>query len=88
MIGVLEPGALNNLDPGNQFVNLIYIWSAPYENETLKRGIPMKIQTIFTAILFICFCASTSSANIYSWVDENGITHFTNKKITTKTSCH
>ena len=38
----------------------------------------MKLLTIFSAILFICFCTSTSSANIYSWVDENGITHFTN----------
>jgi hypothetical protein len=38
----------------------------------------MKLLKIFGAILFICFCASTSSANIYSWVDENGITHFTN----------
>jgi hypothetical protein len=38
----------------------------------------MKLLTIFSAILFICFCTSTSFANIYSWVDENGITHFTN----------
>ncbi len=38
----------------------------------------MKLLTVFSAILFSCFCASTSSANIYSWVDENGITHFTN----------
>jgi hypothetical protein len=38
----------------------------------------MKLLMIFGAILFICFWASTSSANIYSWVDENGITHFTN----------
>lgn len=38
----------------------------------------MKLLTIFSAILFICFCTSTSSADIYSWVDEHGITHFTN----------
>jgi hypothetical protein len=40
--------------------------------------IPMKLLAIFSSILFVCFCTSTSSANIYSWVDENGITHFTN----------
>jgi hypothetical protein len=38
----------------------------------------MKLLTACSAILFIFFCATTSSANIYSWVDENGITHFTN----------
>lgn len=38
----------------------------------------MKLLTISSLILFICLCASTSSADIYSWVDENGITHFTN----------
>lgn len=41
-------------------------------------GIPMNLLKIFSVILFICLCTSTSSANIYSWVDENGITHFTN----------
>ena len=38
----------------------------------------MKLLAIFSAALFICFCTTTSSANIYSWIDENGITHFTN----------
>jgi len=38
----------------------------------------MKLLAIFSAILFVCLCASTSSADIYSWVDEHGITHFTN----------
>ncbi len=38
----------------------------------------MKLLAIFSSILFVCFCTSTSSANIYSWVDENGIMHFTN----------
>ena len=38
----------------------------------------MKLLTIFGAILFICFSTSTSSADIYSWTDNNGVTHFTN----------
>ena len=38
----------------------------------------MKLLAIFSAALFICFYTTTSSANIYSWIDENGITHFTN----------
>jgi hypothetical protein len=38
----------------------------------------MKLLAIFGAIIFICFCTSTSSADIYSWVDKSGVTHFTN----------
>jgi hypothetical protein len=38
----------------------------------------MKLLAIFSAALLICICTTTSSAKIYSWVDENGITHFTN----------
>jgi vacuolar-type H+-ATPase subunit I/STV1 len=38
----------------------------------------MKLLTIFTTIFLICFSTSTPSANIYSWIDENGVTHFTN----------
>jgi hypothetical protein len=38
----------------------------------------MKLLAIFSAALFICFCATTSSADIYSWTDKSGITHFTN----------
>ena len=38
----------------------------------------MKLLTIFSAILSICGCTSMSFANIYSWVGEHGITHFTN----------
>jgi hypothetical protein len=38
----------------------------------------MKLLAILGAIIFICFYTSTSSADIYSWTDESGITHFTN----------
>jgi len=38
----------------------------------------MKLLEILGAIAFICFYTPTSSADIYSWVDENGTTHFTN----------
>ena len=41
-------------------------------------GITMKLLVIFSSIIFFCFLTSTSSADIYSWLDENGITHFTN----------
>jgi len=38
----------------------------------------MKLLAIFGAIIFICFYTSTSSADIYSWTDKSGVTHFTN----------
>ena len=38
----------------------------------------MRFLVIFGAIILICLYTSTASADIYSWVDENGITHFTN----------
>jgi hypothetical protein len=38
----------------------------------------MKSLTILSAILLICFYSSTSSADIYSWTDKSGVTHFTN----------
>jgi len=44
-----------------------------------KRDIPMKIWKISIAVLLvICFWTPNSSADIYSWKDENGIMHFTN----------
>jgi len=33
---------------------------------------------IFSASIFFCCVYSTASADIYSWIDENGIRHFTN----------
>jgi hypothetical protein len=38
----------------------------------------MKLLAIFSTILLICLCTSTSSADIYSWTDKSGVTHFTN----------
>ncbi|MGD8227331.1 MAG: DUF4124 domain-containing protein [Desulfobacteraceae bacterium] len=38
----------------------------------------MKFLIVLSAVLFITFYAPLSSADIYSWVDKNGITHFTN----------
>lgn len=38
----------------------------------------MKLLAIFGAIIFVCFYTTRSSADIYSWTDESGITHFTN----------
>lgn len=38
----------------------------------------MKILRILSALFFISLWASMAYANIYSWTDENGVTHFTN----------
>ena len=36
----------------------------------------MKIQQLSVAILFLTLTIGISSAEIYKWVDENGVTHF------------
>ncbi len=38
----------------------------------------MRRLLIFTASILLCCVYSTASADIYAWVDENGVRHFTN----------
>ena len=36
----------------------------------------MKIQQLIVAVLFLTLTFGISSAEIYKWIDENGVTHF------------
>ena len=51
-------------------------FNARYQN--VRGVVDMRPMLIFlTSIIFCCVC-STAGADIYAWVDENGIRHYTN----------
>jgi hypothetical protein len=59
------------------------VFADKIQNHSFERGIKMNRKLTFLISLFFIFIivAHISSADIYSWVDENGVRHFSNSPV-------